>query len=92
MSREIEKKVGNLLNSAKKAAPANTSAATSRQENKQSASDPKTMKPVPVIETYSAKESLNAELKQKQDKIMVICIIFLLHGDQYLTIYIYYTT
>ncbi|XP_065855873.1 DExH-box ATP-dependent RNA helicase DExH1 isoform X1 [Euphorbia lathyris] len=70
MSSETERRVGKLLNSSQRAAPANGSVGTSGQANKQSSADPNIMKPVSMLETDSAKEKLNVELKQKQDKIM----------------------
>lgn len=70
MSRETERRVGNLLSSSQRAAPAIDSAA-SGQGDRQPSNGLKITKPVSTLESSSAKEKLSIELKQRQDKLMV---------------------
>ncbi|XP_057999659.1 DExH-box ATP-dependent RNA helicase DExH1 isoform X2 [Hevea brasiliensis] len=69
MSTETERRVGNLLNSSQRAAPAD-SAAASGQADRQPSSGLKITKPISTSEPDSAKEKLSIELKQRQDKMM----------------------
>ncbi|OAY40762.1 DExH-box ATP-dependent RNA helicase DExH1 isoform X2 [Manihot esculenta] len=69
MSRETERRVGNLLSSSQRAAPAIDSAA-SGQGDRQPSNGLKITKPVSTLESSSAKEKLSIELKQRQDKLM----------------------
>ncbi|KAJ6303912.1 hypothetical protein OIU77_017730 [Salix suchowensis] len=69
MPTEIERRVGNLLNSSQKAAAGNESDATSSQGGKQASLGGKIVKPASMLETDAAKEKQSIELKQKQDKL-----------------------
>lgn len=69
MPTEIERRVGNLLNSSQKAAAGNESDATSSQGGKHASLGGKIVKPASMLETDAAKEKQSIELKQKQDKL-----------------------
>lgn len=69
MPTEIERRVGNLLNSSQKAAAGNESNATSSQGGKHASLGGKIVKPASMLETDAAKEKQSIELKQKQDKL-----------------------
>ena len=77
MPTEIERRVGNLLNSSQKAAAGNESDATSSQGGKQASLGGKIVKPASMLETDAAKEKQSIELKQKQDKLKVNTLGFL---------------
>ncbi|KAL5545697.1 hypothetical protein UlMin_005384 [Ulmus minor] len=67
MSTEIERRVGNLLESSEsQGVSVNNSLGTSAQRGKQSTPDGNIVQPVPVLD--SAKEKRNLELKEKQEK------------------------
>ncbi|KAJ4831890.1 hypothetical protein Tsubulata_022306 [Turnera subulata] len=71
MSRETEKRVGNLLGSSKGGEPAKDSGSASSQGAKQSTpSEKNLMKSVSTVEADSSKEKLSIELKQRQEKTM----------------------
>uniref|UniRef100_A0A6N2NJ71 RNA helicase n=1 Tax=Salix viminalis TaxID=40686 RepID=A0A6N2NJ71_SALVM len=69
MPTEIERRVGNLLNSSQKAAAGNESDATSSQGGKQASLGGKIVKLASMLETDAAKEKQSIELKQKQDTL-----------------------
>jgi len=77
MPTEIERRVGNLLNSSQKAAAGNESNATSSQGGKHASLGGKIVKPASMLETDAAKEKQSIELKQKQDKLKVNALGFL---------------
>ncbi|GMN39573.1 hypothetical protein TIFTF001_008810 [Ficus carica] len=71
MTTEIERRVGNLLDSSQSRASvsASSSLEVSAQRTKQSSDDGDITQPVSALEIDSTKEKLSLELKEKQDKM-----------------------
>ncbi|XP_031279106.1 DExH-box ATP-dependent RNA helicase DExH1 isoform X2 [Pistacia vera] len=70
MSTEIERRVGNLLNSSQGTVTVNNSGVASDQGGKQVSLNVKIANPVSVADTDANKEKLNFELKERQEKLM----------------------
>ncbi|VFQ94838.1 unnamed protein product [Cuscuta campestris] len=68
MSMEIEKRVGNLLNHSQASVSKGSSHAKDSNATNLSFSDVDTARAIPMLETDASKESLNVELKKKQEK------------------------
>lgn len=73
MTTEIERRVGNLLDSSQSQASvsASSSLEVSAQRTKQLSDDGDITQPVSALEIDSTKEKLSLELKEKQDKMKV---------------------
>lgn len=71
MSTEIEERVGNLLSSSQDTVSAGPSSSTCDNSVKLSSKAVKTAKPKLTIEDDAASKRLNAELKEKQEKMRV---------------------
>lgn len=73
MSTETERRVGGLLKNSQGLISNNDSGTTSSVGNKASSIGTKVTDPVSNLGNDSAKEKLNIELKQKQEKMKVTC-------------------
>lgn len=71
MSTEIEERVGNLLSSSQDTVSGGTSSSTSGSSAKLSSKALETARPKLTVENDTAKQRLNNELKQKQEKTRV---------------------
>ncbi|KAJ8754471.1 hypothetical protein K2173_005632 [Erythroxylum novogranatense] len=69
MSTEIERRVGNLLDSSKQAESSNDPGGGPRQGPKQPSLSLQVKQPVPTLGKDSDDEKLSVELKQRQDKL-----------------------
>lgn len=71
MSTDIERKVGNLLNSSTVNVPVETSSSTSGETVKVTANRLEEGRPLSVLEIDSSSEKHNIELKERQEKMRV---------------------
>ncbi|KAL2533500.1 RNA helicase family protein [Abeliophyllum distichum] len=69
MSTDIERRVGNLLNSSAVTTSVETSSSTSRETVKVTSNRLEEGRPLPVLEIDTASEKLNIELKERQEKM-----------------------
>ncbi|KAK6944129.1 Helicase-associated domain [Dillenia turbinata] len=69
MSMEMERRVGNLLNSSQGTAAAEGSSVTSSKVDKLSSPAEYVTRPVSGLETDTAKEKLSADLRDRQEKL-----------------------
>lgn len=73
MSRDIERRIGNLLDSSKITEPANGSTSASNHKRKQ-LSGSNEIKTTSTEESNSSEKKLSVELKQKQERIKVFVV------------------
>lgn len=76
MSSETERLVGRLLDSSQGSEHASSSSNSSAQAVKQSLSTENKSKPVSRLESGSAKDKLNSELKKRQENLKVNFVMY----------------
>lgn len=80
MSKETERRVGNLLNSSQGKAPVNDSDVASNQGAKQSLPNAKVANTVSTSESDLEKEIFSVQLKERQEKLKVNIPVWPSHG------------